>query len=723
MKNLGKIILLLVAVFIVSSCATAEVRAVRQGDLQQLEKFLSSGGDPNTFYAEGNALIHIAVQYGQAGSLEKLLLAGANPNLLNSTGNTAAFLAAGKNRHDMINILINYNGDMRIPGNGGKTTLMLAAANGNIQMMEKLLSAGVSLEAIDSSGLSALFYSVSSKNSDGMSFLLKSGSNAGLLDKKGRTPLHLLTQNRHRSYARLLIQAGTDPYRQQNSTGETPLHIASGTGAWELVEEYLANGVQPQINLLSTRWGAPLFYALKPEIPTPAATRTINLLLNAGADPNLANVQNILPIVFAVEKLDVPLVEILIQAGAEINMRLPERRTLLHIAASRDMPELASVLISSGLNANLKDLQGNTALYISVVKPARNTAEVLLALGADPNIINNAGQTVLLITLKKDAALQQGLSFETSLLLRYKAALPPGKNILPELLLRTAESGNAEVAGILLESGANPDEMTREGKTILMQSSARGFIELSEILLIKGARVNMRDEKGNTAMHLSSAAGSVKGVELLLHYGENPDPINYEKIRPIQLAPENGQGLRITEILLNAGANPIPQEEKPVIEVIVEDHPVVEENNNKEIIIEIDSETTAEEYTNDEEWDKARVLFIEEKEPRGISERRTTFTGYSALVPESYPKNLSSRSNPREVVIYIRNEVPGSVEIYLVNSGGEIEAISIISSGEFFEVKTQQGNVYPVYSQDNRYFGEIQVTGQVEQYYRLVEEE
>jgi len=737
------LILLLVTVIFLGSCATAEVRAVRKGDLQKIEKFLSKGGDPNTVDADGNSLIHIAVQYGQPGSLERLLIAGANPNLLNNAGDTAAIMAVGMNRNDMVNILLNFDADMKIPGNRGKTTLMLAAANGNIQLLERLLSAQVPIDAKDRSGSTAIFYSISSKNSEALSFLLDSGANAKHIDNNGRNPLHLMSQNRHSTYAGILLAAGTNPSQKQETTGETPLHIASGSGAWELVELYLAYGAERDINLNSTKLGAPLFYALKPEIPSSAAIKTIRLLLNTGADPNLPSIKEILPIVFAVEKLDVPRVELLIDSGARLDIRLSERRSILHLATSRDIPEIISILIDSGINPDLKDLNGNTALFISVEKESIKAVEVLLAKGADPKIINNAENSALLIPLERDAGQNRGLSAMTNLLIRYEAPFPQGKETLKRLLLLTARSGNADVADLLLTSGANPNESSANGMTILMLASSRNFTELSEVLLKWGARVNMRDDMGNTAMHFSSRAGSVEGVELLLHYGENPDPVNYEKLRPVQLAPENDRGLRIIEILLAAGAQPLPveipaeetpteetpteetpTEETPTEETPTEETPTVvdsstEENNNDDVIEE---STISENEISEELWSKARVLILGENEPRGISDRRIIFPDFSAQVPESYPKNLTSKSNPREVVIYIWNETPYSAEIYQVKTDSNTEAVSVLASGEITEIKTRQGNVFPVYSEDNLYFGEIKTTGQEDQFYRLIQE-
>jgi len=731
MKHLRNIIILIAVALIISSCASTEVRAVRQGDLQKLEKFLSKGGDPNAVDKDGNGLIHVAVQYGQSDSLETLLIAGANPDLLNRAGNPAIILSVESNSLKMIDILLKYRADTSITGSGGRSTLMVAAANGNVKLMELLVSKGVDIEAVDNSGLSALFYSISSNNQEGLLFLINSGADAGRIDNMDRSPLHLLTQNGQKSFISLLVQAGADPSRQQSSTGETPLHIASGVGAWELVSEYLKyNDVLEQVDQLSTGLGTPLFYALKPELSSQAAIKTMRILLDAEADPNLVSVDGVVPIVHAVEKLDAPRVELLVKYGSKLNFRSADRKTLLHLAAARANPELVSVLLTAGLDPDLTDLQGNTALLVTVMESDIESTELLLTSGADTDIINKDGETSLKLSLERDADINSGISKETSLLLRYKASLPPGKEVLSQILLRAVDSGNADVAEILLRYGANPNERVQEGKTLLMLSSSQKYVKLSDVLLRKGARTNMWDKNGNTAMHYASAAGSVDGVELLLRFGENPDLENYETVRPIQLAPQNDHGESIIEILLAAGAQPVPQEaeSEAVVDVEgasepVDEGTVVEIEDSQEEIKGSQAEEIKVEQEKNLEWGKAKILTIGETEPQRVSGDRISFENFSALVPKSYPKNLYSKSNNREVTIYILNETETTAEIYFVNSVGIIEAIQLLSPWESTGIDTREGNIYPVYAQDNKYFGEIKTTGREDQYFRLTDTE
>lgn len=746
MKVLKYICLSLLVVLILGSCASAEVRAVRKGDVEEIRKFLADGGDPNTVYDDGNALIHIAVLSGQTASLDTLLQAGANANLKNSAGNTAAILAAGANRRDMIDLLLKYGADMRTAGRGGVTTLMLASSKGNVSLMDILLKLGVPVNGQDDKGRSAIFYSISAPDAEALAFLLNSGADASMADKENRTPLHDLTQNRQKAYALLLVDRGTDLQKTQNSTGETALHKAAGSAAWELVELYLSRGAGAQINSASSVLGAPLFYAMKENLPPSDSLKTMEILLGSGSDPNQVSASNVSPIVHAVEKLDIPRVELLISRGANVNIPLPEERNLLHRAVFKKSPQLVSLLLDYNMNPDSRDIYGKTPLYYAVEQNDKGSLEVLLANGSSPNMGSSEGINPLYLSLERDAN-TPSLSEMTSLLLRYGALLPREKEKLSQLLLKSVRSGNSGAVDLLLQSGADAGAADRQGVSALMVSSNQKTVDISELLLFRGARTNALDSNGNTALHYASGAGSVAGVELLLRFQAEPDPVNYNNTRPVEMAPKNAQGERIVEILLAAGAKPLPVvTPEPVPEVVPEPEPepVTEPESVPETVPETEvqpeavapiepeaapvpeseplpeSPVSEEPEADDDNWPKARILTLGEEEPRRISRGRKTFPGYSASVPESFPRSMYSKFNNQDIKLFIRNETSLTAEVYIVNSDGKTDAIASIAPGDVLELGTWQGNYYPVYSANGSYFGNVQTTGQREQYYRLV---
>jgi uncharacterized protein len=84
-----------------------------------------------------------------------------------------------------------------------------------------------------------------------------------------------------------------------------------------------------------------------------------------------------------------------------------------------------------------------------------------------------------------------------------------------------AEAGDAEMAAMLVEAGANVKSVTRIGHYTSLHLAARGgSAAVAGILLEAGADVNARTVPGETTpLHLAAASGSAETVELLLSRG------------------------------------------------------------------------------------------------------------------------------------------------------------------------------------------------------------
>ena len=116
-----------------------------------------------------------------------------------------------------------------------------------------------------------------------------------------------------------------------------------------------------------------------------------------------------------------------------------------------------------------------------------------------------------------------------------------------------AENGLIDVAGLLIEQGADPDERDHFGNTAL--HLALDYPEMIELLLAGGADVNAANAMGNTPLHL--AVRDRRAVETLLSAGARPDARNGLDKTPLHYAMRQGTSpynLTIVEILIRAGA-------------------------------------------------------------------------------------------------------------------------------------------------------------------------
>lgn len=96
--------------------------------------------------------------------------------------------------------------------------------------------------------------------------------------------------------------------------------------------------------------------------------------------------------------------------------------------------------------------------------------------------------------------------------------------------------GNVEIAIAVLRSGIHPDDLTREGSSLLALAAERGHLELVDALLAAGADVNRQDVVGCTALHRAAFHQQFEATALLLTRGANPRIVNCEGNTALDLA-------------------------------------------------------------------------------------------------------------------------------------------------------------------------------------------
>jgi hypothetical protein len=140
----------------------------------------------------------------------------------------------------------------------------------------------------------------------------------------------------------------------------------------------------------------------------------------------------------------------------------------------------------------------------------------------------------------------------------FEAPLPLGELArLTRRLARAVELGRAEEVREFLEMGANPDAPLRPAKRVVLGGGAqpdggadersllltaieRGFAEVARLLIESGANVNASDARGNTALHYAASRGDAELVQLLLESGADPLAANEAGETPADLAERLG---------------------------------------------------------------------------------------------------------------------------------------------------------------------------------------
>ena len=124
------------------------------------------------------------------------------------------------------------------------------------------------------------------------------------------------------------------------------------------------------------------------------------LLLEAGADKNLANKTGRTALMIASASGHVETTRALLKAGADIDMTNNSGRTALMIASATRQSHTAKALLEAGADMDMRNNSGRTALMIASADGQLETVRVLLRAGANQNLTNNMGKTALTLAIE-----------------------------------------------------------------------------------------------------------------------------------------------------------------------------------------------------------------------------------------------------------------------------------------------------------------------------------
>lgn len=129
--------------------------AIRQGNVSEVQKYLSEGGDPQVSTGRGYSLLMLAGYNDQPEVARLLLDAGANPDTADRGGNTVLMGAAFKGLTHIGRLLLDQGATIDRTNPGGQTALIYAALFGRTEFLELLLEYGADPDQSDASGNSA----------------------------------------------------------------------------------------------------------------------------------------------------------------------------------------------------------------------------------------------------------------------------------------------------------------------------------------------------------------------------------------------------------------------------------------------------------------------------------------------------------------------------------------------------------------------------------------
>ncbi len=273
----------------------------------------------------------------------------------------------------------------------------------------------------------------------------------------------------------------------------------------------------------------------------------VRLLIERKATIDIADYEDATALHYAADYPEI--IKILIEAGADVNVAGQYTNTPLIQAARRGNKDIVTLLLQAGAGVNDADEYGNTALLEATIGHHTDVARILLEHKADPNRATLGFRTTPL-----RVARARGYNDIVDLLLKYGARSDEGTIAADKALAEAVYRGNKQGVEKAIAEGANVNSVNVFNVPPLKEAAARGYEDIVKMLIAAGAEVNHIDENGYTPLLEATINGHTNIVKILLEHKADPNLATFiTRITPLMAARKSGYN-NIVDLLLYYGA-------------------------------------------------------------------------------------------------------------------------------------------------------------------------
>jgi len=286
-------------------------------------------------------------------------------------------------------------------------------------------------------------------------------------------------------------------------------------------------------------------------------TDMVSLLLEYGADPNIADQKGVAPLALASSAGHLDVAMVLVQCGAKIN-RVDDAGVcaLVMTAQEGQLPVLEYLLAQDWHEDIFSHQLGleeaiQQALIASILGSRHEVLEMLLDLpGTD---INTADTLTSLTPLC--AACSVGDIKSISILIKRQAALDQVEARHHQAPIHfAANKGHYDALNFLISQGDTPNKIDGRGRTPLMLAASGGHVGVVDLLVHHGAGLEDSDKEGITPLTHAIISGHTEIAQGLIREGANVNAVDCSGRSPLDIAVYQGAE-EMVEILLDSGAN------------------------------------------------------------------------------------------------------------------------------------------------------------------------
>lgn len=274
------------------------------------------------------------------------------------------------------------------------------------------------------------------------------------------------------------------------------------------------------------------------------------------ADPeevNTADDRSCTALHFAADGGHDQVISFLLAAGADLEARDADGDTPLHWAACRENVAVIELLIAKGAQLNAVNLNNDTPLHYAALRDKLPAADALLRASADTEISDAYGRTPLLLVAR-----ETGQPDMARLLLDHGANVNVADRFDDTPLGLAAWRGFSNLVNLFLDRGAEVPLSGDKCEEYLQYAARRSQDRLFEAFVEGGAGLDFTTDTGGTLLHSAGFGGSPRIIETLADRGFELDQTDSYGWTALHHAASRGRQDG-TALLLDRGADPAPR--------------------------------------------------------------------------------------------------------------------------------------------------------------------
>ena len=372
--------------------------AATNGNADMVDWLLTTEADANVVTATGATALMAAAMTGSVETIDVLVERGAFVNSRETTnGQTALMFAAWENRPEAIAALVRHGAHVgltsfvvsmieprvdeygnpvpvrrrRTPGGnsvmGGMTALLFAARDGHIEAVRALVAHGADVDQVSGGdGSSPMVIAIANGHYSVAQFFLDQFADPNLVNIDGLGPLYATVNMRFAP-----VSWAPNPPTEQEAVDSL-----------DLLRALLDHGADPNARITRKLWFSPTSHdrgwadgsGSTPYWRAAQSTdvESMQMLVEGGADPNLATYNGITPLMVAAgigwvgnftqnaPHSFMAAIRYCLELGADVNALDSKGFSALHGAAGRGDTEMVQYLVDAGAGVDVINEDGNS---------------------------------------------------------------------------------------------------------------------------------------------------------------------------------------------------------------------------------------------------------------------------------------------------------------------------------------------------------------------------